>query len=242
MPDVVVIGAGAAGLAAARALHERDIDVVLLDARDRIGGRVFTHREHGSRIPIELGAEFIHGAAPEIEEILRDARLGSVDISGARWTADGRGLRPLKDFWDQLERVMRRVRPDRSADRSFQDVLDTSPGGRRLAAERRLATEYVQGFHAADPQLVSARALAEGGSPGDDPRERCLGRVVDGYDRVMEWLAVPLAYSVRLSTIVTRVEWGPGHVRVEVAHPDGRAQSPIDARAAIVAVPLGVLK
>jgi monoamine oxidase len=242
MPDVVVIGAGAAGLAAARALHDRDVDVVVLDARDRIGGRVFTHREHGSRMPIELGAEFIHGAAPEVDGILRDARLDSVDISGTRWTADGHGLRPYRDFWEQLERVMRWLRRDPGPDRSFQDFLNGGPGGRKLAGERRLAGEFVEGFHAADLKMISGRALADGGTPGDDVRERCLGRVVDGYDRVMEWLAVPLAYSVRLSTIATGVEWAPGQVRVHVSYPDGRPQSPIEARAAIVAVPLGVLK
>jgi monoamine oxidase len=59
--DVVVIGAGASGLAAARALQDEGFDVVVLEARDRVGGRVFTQRDAKTQYPIELGAEFIHG-------------------------------------------------------------------------------------------------------------------------------------------------------------------------------------
>lgn len=68
--DVVVIGAGASGLAAARVLEERGYDVVVLEARERIGGRVFTHRDRNTPVPVELGAEFVHGSAPEAEKIL----------------------------------------------------------------------------------------------------------------------------------------------------------------------------
>ena len=65
--DVVVIGAGTAGLAAARRLVELGADVVVLEARERIGGRVLTLHDPNTPVPIELGAEFIHGAAPEID-------------------------------------------------------------------------------------------------------------------------------------------------------------------------------
>src|ERR1044071_1661595 len=141
--DVVIIGAGAAGLAAARTLSDHDIDVVVLEARERVGGRVFTHRDRGTPVPIELGAEFIHGSAPEAAE--------------------------------------------------------------------RLTLQYVEGFHAADPTLISERALADGGSPQGDPRERRIGRVLDGYDRVIEWLAEPLGDRVRTGAVATRIRWAPGN-------------------------------
>lgn len=242
MPDVVVIGAGAAGLSAARALHERDLDVVVLEARERIGGRIFTHRDRGTSIPIELGAEFIHGSAPELTDILREAKLASCDISGRRWQTVGESLRPTDDFWERLDRVMRRLDPKRRPDRSFQEFLDKRPGGRRLARARALALQFVQGYHAADAARISERALAEGGSPGDDVRERRIGRVLDGYDRVIEWIAGPLGDRVRTSAIVTRVRWAPGNVAVEVRHADGRSRPSVLAKAAIVTVPLGVLQ
>ena len=95
MSDVVVIGAGAAGVAAARALHEAGVSVIVLEARERIGGRVFTHRDRETPVPIELGAEFVHGRAEELNALLDDAGLTSVDVAGKRYAATGRSLRPL---------------------------------------------------------------------------------------------------------------------------------------------------
>jgi monoamine oxidase len=240
--DVVVIGGGASGLAAARALTEAGASVVVLEARERVGGRILTHRDPSTPVPIELGAEFIHGSAPEIDEIIRTAGLSSCDVAGGRWETFGGGLRPSRDFWERLDRVMRRLKSGRSSDRSFQDFFDTKPGGRRLASERKLASQYVEGFHAADPRLISERALAEGGSPGDDVRERRIGRVLDGYDRIVDWLAAPLTEHIRLGAIATRVRWAPGNVVVETRHPDGRSRPAVHGRAAVIAVPLGVLK
>ncbi|HEU4782258.1 MAG TPA: FAD-dependent oxidoreductase, partial [Ktedonobacterales bacterium] len=63
--DVVIVGAGAAGLAAASALARAGRTVALIEARDRIGGRVYTIRPTGATLPIELGADFIHGRPEE---------------------------------------------------------------------------------------------------------------------------------------------------------------------------------
>ena len=240
--DVVVIGAGAAGLAAARALQEQGVGVAVLEARERIGGRVFTHRDPETSTPVELGAEFIHGSADDLNELLEEAGLASVDVAGQRYTRSGRGLRPLNDFWEQLDRVMRLLPKPPARDRSFHEFLATHPGGRRLVRERRIALQWVEGFHAADAHVISAHALAEGGSPGDDIKERRLGRVIDGYDRVIDWLAAPLAGTIRLGAVVTLVRWTPGEVVVYVRHPDGRSRFAAEARAVVIAVPLGVLK
>jgi monoamine oxidase len=240
---VVVIGAGAAGLAAARALHEAGVDVDVLEARDRIGGRVFTITDPRTTRPIELGAEFIHGQAPELQHLLDEASLVAADVCGTRWRPTPSGLRPLTGFWDRLDRAMRPLDSESPlkgghyVDRSFDEVMRRRPGGRRLASERTLARQYVEGFHAADPRLVSARALADGGTPGSDIRERRLAHVVDGYARVIEWLAEPLSSRIRLSSIVTAVRWKPRRVVIEVAR-----RKPIIARAAIITIPLGVLQ
>ena len=175
--DVVVIGAGTAGLAAARRLVELGADVVVLEARERIGGRVLTLHDPNTPVPIELGAEFIHGAAPEIDALLDEAHLASIDIGGKRWVVAGSTLRPLDDFWEKLDKVMRRLDRKRRPDRSFEEFLNTKPGGRRLALERRLALQFVEGFHAADPSRISEQALSDGGSPGDDVRERRIGQL-----------------------------------------------------------------
>jgi monoamine oxidase len=234
---IIVIGAGAAGLAAARALHDVGVDVQVIEARNRIGGRVFTVTDPSTQKPIELGAEFIHGQAPELQQLLDDASLLTVDVCGTRWQATSSRLRPLKGFWERLDRAFRQLDTESGSDRSFDDVFRTRPGGRRLANDRRLARQYVTGFHAADPRLISARALAEGGSPGDDLRERRLARVAEGYERVLAWLAEPLASRITLSSVVTAVRWKRSHVAIDVAR-----RKRFTGRAAIVTVPLGVLQ
>ena len=239
--EVLVVGAGAAGLAAARALHEAGIDVIVLEARDRAGGRIWTRRDTGT-LPIELGAEFIHGRADELDDVLKAASLTRFDISGRRYRAGTRQLRPLVDFWERLDRVMRRLDGRARHDRSFQDFLDDKPGGPRLAADRRLASQFVEGFHGADPRLISALVLAESGSPGDDADERRLGRIIDGYDRVIESLAAPFVDRIRYSAVVTAVHWEPGGVSVTIADAAAGGQRSIAAGAAIITLPVGVLQ
>jgi monoamine oxidase len=105
-----------------------------------------------------------------------------------------------------------------------------------------LARQFVEGFHAADPRLISAKALVESGTPGEDVRETRLAHVVGGYDRLIEWLAAPVADRIRLGAMVTRVTWSPRQARVEVRSADGRSAYQVEARSVLVTVPIGVLQ
>ena len=234
--DVIVVGAGVAGLAAARTLRERGVRVEVLEARDRIGGRVFTHRDPRAPAPIELGAEFMHGSAPEVMAIVREAGLLAVDICGERWERRGKRLVSSGDFWHRLENVMSRMSASRDPDRSFHEFLATAPGGRRLARDRALAREFVEGFHAADALRISERALAKGGSPHGDVNEQRMGRLLDGYDHIPGWLARKPYDSVRLRTVVRSIEWEPGAVHLDTS------KGSFAGRAAILTLPIGVLQ
>jgi len=240
--DVVIIGAGAAGLAAGRLLRDAGVEVAILEARERIGGRIFTRHDASLPVPIELGAEFVHGVAPELREIASAASLAILDNSGQRWQTNGHVLRHLDDFWPLLNEVMSRLDAHREPDRSFQQFLNTRPGGARLARARSLALQFVQGFHAADPARASEQALAEGGSPGDDVRERRIGRFAAGYQAVTTWLARDLGSRINLGAVVTAIHWGHGTVHVVVRQSAGDASSELHARAAIITVPIGVLQ
>lgn len=237
MPDVIIIGAGAAGLAAATALTNAGADVLILEARDRTGGRVHTVRHDASPVPIELGAEFVHGAAKRTESLAASAGALIVDIEGESWRArDGR-LTHVHDFWGSVGKVMKRLDPDREHDRSFGEFLRGRPGGRRMANARTLARSFVQGFHAADIDRISERALADSGNPGEDPAASRQGRIVQGFGPLLDQLAAGLMDSLRFAAVAEHVHWKPGRVAVHLRGGDVPA-----ARAAIITVPLSLLQ
>lgn len=240
MPDVIVVGAGAAGLAAASRLVEAGFDVLVLEARDRIGGRILTERPHGLAAPIELGAEFIHGAAPQIHAIADEHGLGSVDVAEHRYMRSGSRLVAMRDLWPRLDRVMRRLDAERDPDRSFADAIAANRS--LTAADRALAEQFVEGFHAADPEIISERALADGGTPCGDIRETRLGRLLDGYGRLVDALADPVRARIRLGVVVSAIRWRRKHVEVDCREHAGAPLSSVSARAVVVTVPLGVLE
>jgi|SRR5919108_2459320 monoamine oxidase len=238
--DVAIVGAGVSGLAAMRVLEEQGIRTCVLEARDRIGGRIWTVRDQRLPHPVELGAEFVHGSAPELLALAHDASALLYAIEGERWQSRAGRLRRLDDFWKRLHTVMRYL-DARKSDRSFADFLEDAPGGRSAADARALARTFVEGFHAADATRISARALADGGSPSEDAGEQRQMRVLDGYDRVPEWLARGFRHRVMSEMVVERVEWADGDVAMLARHRNESSLTTIAARAAIITAPLGVL-
>lgn len=231
-----MIGAGVAGLAAADELRRRGFRVAVYEARDRVGGRILTHRDARFPMPLELGAEFIHGEAPLTERLLREARLSDYDLAGDSWLAERGHFRRAEGFWDEVDRVFDAI-DARRKDLSFDDFLAQSPGGKSLARARAVARTFVQGFHAADPAQLSTLALAPGkaGEPSEEAAR--VGRVIEGYDRLAAWLARDLGDALHLETPVREIAWERG--RAELTLEDG---SRIAARAVVVTVPLGVLQ
>jgi monoamine oxidase len=234
--DVAVIGAGAAGLAAAAELHRKGLTVALFEARDRIGGRILTHRDARVPLPIELGAEFVHGEAPETERILRDAGRLVIEAEGDDWEAENGRLRRGESQWGHVDRLFQKI-DSSGPDLSFADFLARRPGGKSLARARQDARWFVQGFHAADVEQISAQSLA--GS--DSSQARNSGRVLEGYDQVPAWLARSLigksGSRLRLDCPITEIAWEPGQVELTTGAGDR-----VQARAAVVTVPLGVLQ
>jgi monoamine oxidase len=241
-PDVLVLGAGVAGLAAARTLAAAGRRVLVLEARDRVGGRVHTLRPDGLAAPVELGAEFVHGTPPQLWAVLDAARLRVVDAAEEHVTLDDGRLVERDDFSGVLEAVLGALDAERAGpDRSFADFLQARFGDEAHADARRLAAMYVEGYHAAPiaDAGVHGLARAEQAASGNDQ----AFRVIDGYDRVVAWLheGPGPAPEVRLRTVAHRVRWRAGHVRVEAHGPDSRTEWVFDAAACIVTLPVGVL-
>src|SRR5437016_5317794 len=100
--DVLIIGAGVAGLTAARALDRAGYTVRVLEARDCVGGRVRTLRDPALPLPVELGAEFIHGLPPETWAIVRAANLLVYEVDGDQWWSRDGALAPSDARWARI--------------------------------------------------------------------------------------------------------------------------------------------
>src|SRR5689334_17797208 len=107
--DCVIIGAGAAGLAAARILSGSGKRLCILEARSRIGGRIFSQHLPDLPVPIELGAEFIHGESETTFDIVDAASLTSCEIPDDHWWArDGNWTR-VASFWEDVNRICAKI-------------------------------------------------------------------------------------------------------------------------------------
>jgi monoamine oxidase len=201
--DIIIIGGGAAGLSAACELVRSGAKVSVLEARSRLGGRIFTLREMGVGIPIELGAEFIHGRPPAIFEIVKSAGLHAIEASDCRLLAENGKLRPVENFWDLIAGIDSQIGSD--GDQTYEQFLQTADAPQ---FQKHLAKAYVEGFHASHADLISVKGIKE----GDEAEEKIDGekqfRIAEGYDALVATLirALP-ADSIRLGCTVRAVKW-----------------------------------
>ena len=233
--DVIVIGAGAAGLAAARSLAARSLRVVVLEARNRVGGRAWSHRLARGAVAAELGAEFVHGAAPETMSLLREAGTAAVDTAGESWERGSDGALHRRDDFTGLSifEPARTLSADETVDRFLSRFHDE-----QQVADARA---FVEGFDAADPAIASVRAIAtELHSGVDSVSARPLG----GYRPLFDGLhnaCVTAGVAIHLSSVVSKIAHRRGNVDVCVRSSWGSTRT-FNARAAIVTLPVGVLR
>jgi len=234
---VIVVGAGAAGLAAAGAIARAGCSVLVLEARERVGGRCWTRSMPGLDIPVELGAEFIHGEAASTHALLAEAGIAAVDSTREQRHFERGRLRRMSAF-AEAQRAARRA-PALERDVSFDRLLARTRASRRTKSFARM---MVQGFDAADPARVSARSIieewGEGGSLGaSQPRPQ------GGYGALFDWLAqtvVAAGARLQLDSPVREVQWKRGAVLVRGTS-FGRSFA-FRGKHAIVTLPLGVLQ
>jgi monoamine oxidase len=216
--DVVILGAGAAGLAAAAELARSGRSVLVLEARERIGGRVWSLDVPGLPVSVELGAEFIHGRPAATFSLMRKAGIAAVDAPIVRLAVRDGKLRARGDgLYEGIQRILRRhAGALERKDVSFESFL--ARGRHGLSAEARaFARMRVQGYDAADPARASARAIAEEwGAEGADSSGHF--RPQGGYGALLAALAGGLRggkVELRLQSIVRAVRWKRGAVEVE---------------------------
>jgi monoamine oxidase len=239
--DAIIIGAGAAGLAASRALADAGRSVALLEARDRLGGRLHAIDEPRALAPIELGAEFVHGRPAVTYRILHEFDATVVDNAETGFAFDGATLRAQeRDPFEATSVVLARALDD-DCDVSVAELVRryVACGGSSDAAEATL--RLVAGFDAADPARASARALAKEWC-GDASADGAQARPIGGYARLVAHLARSLGsrVDVRANSVAMRVSRDAEGVTVAVR--SGSQTHSLRARYAIVTVPVGVLQ
>lgn len=229
--DVIVIGGGVAGLAAAGELSRRGLGVAVLEARHRLGGRIFTVRPKGWGRAVELGAEFIHEGNRPFWEIVKKHRLRTRRIPARHGLLGSAGLERIDDVEERILRVTGKIDQKRIGSRSFAEFLRQQR--RNISSQdAELAAGFVEGFEAAPMNQMSARAVA--GATLNDRKQFVL---IDGYGQFVKTLVARLpAEKVKLflGAPAKVVTWRGGQVTVRTT------TGTHTARAAIVTLPLGV--
>ncbi len=245
---ILIIGAGVAGLAAGRKLQQAGLPVLILEARDRIGGRIHTDH-HFAPYPTELGAEFVHGENVSTWGLLRETRLKATQVFASEANhfiffqgslkpvcdlqnhAIGRALDLCSVYGSAVLPLIRAWQQSGKPDQEVSTVLQSALPN--MSSEMRTIVESsYQGLNAADLHELSAFGLLEGSYAGDGDRDY---RIDDGYSAWLEVFArgVP----VRLSDPVKFVRWSK--LGIDLLTESNKAYH---AKRLIVTLPLALLQ
>jgi monoamine oxidase len=185
LANFLIIGAGAAGLIAARELARAGRRVTVVEARDRCGGRIYPLPVQEFGYPAEGGAEFVHGAAPVTRALMREAGLSLLPRAGTRWSTRTGALSPDDPsfpHWDRFYQALEAV----TSDLPIAEFLETHFAEPQYEGLRRAVTRTVEGYDAADPHRASTLALRDEWMARDDGEH---GRIQGGYGALIDCLA-----------------------------------------------------
>jgi monoamine oxidase len=252
--DTVIIGAGFAGLACGQSLGERGVEFLILEARDRVGGRAWTDYGTADGAPLELGALMVHGRHVATQPLVRTMGLHTVPLLRLRairlsvnqrlasmpWMAlpfhPVVGSRRLYAGLVRLPKALGRYEGEDQTLAAYLEQKTASPAVRALVELNHAHT------FAMDPDSIGLLGPAEETRSAPVPWDYRNYRVVEGYSELARRVAQPLSSRLRLRSVVRRIQWStdPPRVEVEASHPDGDLQ--VVARRAVVTLPLGVLQ
>ena len=260
---VAILGYGSQGHAHAQNLRDSGVQVVVglrkdsaswtkaeraglrvavLEARDRLGGRIYTLPGLTPEHAIELGAEFVHGKPQLFDDYLHDHQLPLYETDGVSYCMGANGLEPCGgpelDLFGELDKMNLEDFPDQTFDATLQRRFADVP-----EEEKRWARAFVQGFHAADPARISTHSIIRDGRAEEETEGMRGFHVAGGYRRMVETLCAGFASNVELlaGTTVTSVDWSRDPAVVQ-ARRSSEETFVCQAPRVVVTLPLGVLQ
>lgn len=181
--DVIIVGAGVAGLMAMRELAGKGLKVCLLEAEPDPGGRITSLSNQGFSEPIEAGAEFIHAKSPLTLALLKEANILYTPFGGemipvhrGEWLKENIPDDHWKEFMHQLKK--------QKEDMTIHDFLETHFAEPEYAELRRSVQGFAEGFDLADIKKGSILSVKDEWKHIDDEHYRVAG----GYQRLVKFL------------------------------------------------------
>lgn len=231
--NIIIIGAGAAGLMAGKHLSAAGHAVQILEARDRLGGRIHSFTQAGSNLVCEAGAEFIHGNLPVTIDLLKEAGIAYEQVSGDMWEHFGNRWQLAEEEFEGADLVEDKL--SRLTDNiSMKEFLEREFGDEKYAMLRQSLLSYIEGYFAADPSRTSALQFYKEWSSEDEEQYHLPG----SYSSMINYLAECISSkhgNIRVSTVVKKIDWSNDPVRVTDAE-----RNEYVADKVLITIPLGV--
>jgi len=235
MGSILVIGGGIAGLTVAYELSKQGHLVTILEAKQRLGGRIHTLVDNSFSRPVELGAEFVHGDLPHTLSLLKKAGIPYHKINDTMFRLEKGKWKKQEEFtddWGELMKQMKNLRQDMT----LSDFLDKYFASGKYESLRTSVKDFAGGFDLADVKTASVKSLFKEWTNEMDNQYRIDG----GYKSLVEYLATQSSNSgcvIETDCCVQKIDWQQN--RVVVTDQRGRV---FESDKVVIAVPLSVLQ
>ncbi|HTH93001.1 MAG TPA: NAD(P)/FAD-dependent oxidoreductase [Candidatus Paceibacterota bacterium] len=234
--DIIVIGAGASGLMAARELGKNGKKILVLEARDRVGGRIAPISEEMLGYPLEGAAEFVHGNGAVTRALLAEANMHVVPVEGDYWSVHS-GSPKKNDFLEVEKGAFTEKLSTLTEDISMSEFISAYFSDEKYEVLRNDVTRMIEGYDAGDLDRISALAIRDEWANEEGWEQ---GRVMEGYGAMVAFLESECkkqGTEIVLNTEVTGIEMTDQGVAIHT-----KTGAAYEAEKVIVTVALPIIK